>query len=148
MKLVRRFLIVSVALGPFLTSPASAQPDIMTTVLEGLGARTQKFESACGDDIRKFCQTVTPGDGRMIYCMQAHDDKISPACTFELSEMEVDLQEINDGLKEAVRACQGDIAKLCDKTQPGQGRIAACLNANKTSVSRNCVDAIEKIRVK
>jgi hypothetical protein len=148
MKLAPRCLIMPIALGIFLASPAGAQNDTMSTILEKLGARVQKFENACGDEIKRFCQTVTPGGGRMINCMQAHDDKISPACSFELSELEVDLQEVDDQLKQAVRICQGDISKLCDKTQPGQGRLAACLNANRSSVSRGCVEAIEKIQVK
>ena len=57
---------------------AYAQTDIGKTVLEKLTARVAKFESACAKDIKKYCKTVTPGEGRMIYCMQAHEDKISP----------------------------------------------------------------------
>ena len=50
----------------------SAQTDIGKTVLEKLTAKVAKLESACAKDIKKYCKTVTPGEGRMIYCMQAH----------------------------------------------------------------------------
>jgi Cysteine rich repeat len=47
-----------------------------------------------------------------------------------------------------VRVCAGDIQKLCGSTQPGEGRIAACLAANRSSVSAVCVDAVEKLNIK
>ena len=80
--------------------------------------------------------------------MQAHEDKISPGCEVELNEVALNAQATADNLREAVNACQGDIDKYCAKTQPGQGRIAACLAANRTSVSKNCVAAVQKLQEK
>jgi hypothetical protein len=34
---------------------------------------------------------------------------------------------------------------VCGKIQPGQGRIAACLLANKSTASTGCAEAIRKI---
>lgn len=43
----------------------------------------------------------------------------------------------------AVReACKGDIATLCAGVQPGEGRIRACLRANKEKLSDGCRSAI------
>jgi hypothetical protein len=131
-----------------LSSVAFGQTDTMSTVLQKLTARIQKLENSCGDDIKKFCSGVTPGGGHVLYCLEAYEDKISPKCAFELDEAELDVQEIGDGLKEAFHLCQGDIAKLCGDTQPGGGRISACLTSKKASVSQSCVEAIEKMRVK
>ena len=50
-----------------------------------------------------------------------------------------------DALKEAVNACRTDIASKCGTVQPGKGRIAACLVAQKASVSKDCANAIEKV---
>ena len=66
--------------------PVSAQADLGKTILEKLTAKVAKLESACANDIKKYCKTVTPGEGRLIYCMQAHEDKISVKCAFELGE--------------------------------------------------------------
>ena len=131
-----------------LSSFAFGQSDTMSTVLQKLTARIQKLESSCGDDIKKFCSGVTPGGGHVVNCLEAYEDKISPKCSFELDEAELDLQETGDELKEALRLCQGDIAKLCGDTRPGEGRISACLASNKASVSQTCVQAIEKMQVK
>jgi Cysteine rich repeat len=124
---------------------ASAQSDVGKTILEKLTARITKLESACAKDIKKYCRDVTPGEGRMIYCMQAHEDKISVKCAFELEEAATSVQSSADALKDAVIACKAEITGVCGKTVPGQGRIAACLMANKSTASEGCKDAIAKV---
>jgi Cysteine rich repeat len=125
--------------------PVSAQADLGKTILEKLAARVAKLESACASDIKKYCKTVTPGEGRLIYCMQAHEDKISVKCTFELGEAATSVQTTADALKDAVIACKAEITGVCGKTVPGQGRVAACLLSNKSTASAGCADAIKKI---
>lgn len=142
-------LLAKIALIPFgvsLSSVAYAQTDAMNAILERLTAGIQKLEKSCGEDIKKYCATVTPGEGRILYCLQAHEDKISPGCEYDLSEAESQVQATVDRLRAAVNACQGDIDKFCAKTQPGQGRIAACLAANRTSVSKSCVEAVRQLQ--
>ena len=123
----------------------SAQTDLGKTIMEKLTARVAKLESACAKDIKKYCRTVTPGEGRMIYCMQAHEDKISVKCTFELGEAATSVQTAADALKDAVIACKAEISGVCGKILPGKGRIAACLLSNKSTASAGCVEAIQKI---
>jgi cysteine rich repeat protein len=123
----------------------SAQTDIGKTVLEKLTARIAKLESVCAKDIKKYCRTVTPGEGRMIYCMQAHEDKIGIKCAFELGEAATSVQIAADALKDAVIACKAEINGVCGKILPGHGRIAACLLSNKSTASAGCVEAIQKI---
>jgi cysteine rich repeat protein len=127
---------------------AYAQNDAMSNVLQKLISRIEKLQSSCSEDLKQFCSPVTPGGGRLVYCLEAYEDKISAKCAFELEEVELDLQATTEGLKEAVRSCEGDIRKLCGSTQPGEGRIAACLAANRSSVSAGCVDAVEKLNIK
>jgi hypothetical protein len=150
MKIAPRLLAIAVLVPASLTlsGAAFAQSDTMNAVLQKLTARIQKLESSCGADIKKFCSSVTPGGGHIVNCLEAYDDKITPKCAFALDEAELDLQEVGDGLKQALNVCQGDIAKLCGDTKPGEGRISACLSAKKASVSQSCVQAIEKMQVK
>jgi len=124
---------------------ASAETSIAKTIQEKLTAKIEKLERACAKDIKKYCKTVTPGEGRLIYCMQAHEDKISAQCDYELGEAASSLQTSADLLKDAVNACKAEITGVCGKTVPGQGRIAACLIANRSTASKDCVDAIQKI---
>ena len=124
---------------------AQTQADAGKAILEKLTAKVTKLESACAKDIKKYCSNVTPGEGRMIYCMQAYEDKISPKCVFELEEAATSVLTTADALKDAVIACKAEITGVCGKTQPGQGRIAACLLANKSTNSSGCAEAIKKV---
>jgi Cysteine rich repeat len=148
MKITLR-LLAKLGLLPLLAilsaGSVSAQTNVGESILEKLTAKVAKLESACAKDIKKYCSTVTPGEGRMIYCMQAHEDKISPKCDFELGDTASSVQTAADALKDAVIACKAEITGVCGKTPPGQGRIAACLLANKSTASSGCVEAIQKI---
>jgi hypothetical protein len=125
--------------------PASAQTDIGKALQEKLAARITKLENSCADDIKKFCSNVTPGEGRLLYCMHAYEDQISAKCDFELEDAATNVQDAADNLKDAIAACKTEITGVCGNTTPGQGRIAACLMANKSTASKTCVDAIGKI---
>jgi Golgi apparatus protein 1 len=124
---------------------ASAQTNIGKTIVEKLTAKIAKLESSCASDITKYCKDVTPGEGRMIYCMQAHEDKIGPKCAYELGETAGSVQATSDLLKDGVIACKAEIAGVCGKVQPGQGRIATCLIENKSTASKGCAEAIQKV---
>jgi Cysteine rich repeat len=148
MNITFRFLAklgILLSLAILLTGSVSAQSDLGKTILEKLTARVAKLESACSKDIKKYCSNVTPGEGRLVYCMQAYEDKISPSCAFELEDTATSLLTSADALKDAVMACKAEITGVCGKIQPGQGRIAACLLANKSTASTGCAEAIGKI---
>jgi len=138
----------SLFLGITLSSAVYAQPDVTTSLLQKVTAGIQKLESSCGEDIKKYCSTVTPGEGRILHCMQAHEDKISPKCAFDLRETELDIQTTSDQFQQVTNACREDIERLCAKTQPGQGRIAACLAAQASSMSQTCAAAVKGLQAK
>ena len=139
-------MIVLLPLGVSISSAAYAQTDVMNVILERLAAGLKKLDASCGEDIKKYCSAVTPGEGRTLYCMQAYEDKISDGCASVLGEVALQVETTADRFRDAENACRGDIDKFCAKTQPGQGRIAACLAANGTSVSKSCVDAVQKLQ--
>jgi hypothetical protein len=129
-----------------ISSPAYAQTEGINSLLQRLSAGFKKLESTCGEDFKKYCNTVTPGDGRIMLCMQAHEDKISDGCASVLDEVVLQVEATADQLREAVNTCRSDIDKFCAATLPGQGRLAACLTANRTSVSKSCAEAVEKLQ--
>jgi Cysteine rich repeat len=124
---------------------ASAQTNFAKAIQEKLAAEATKMENSCADDIKKYCSDVTPGEGRLLYCMHAHEDKISTKCAYDLEEAAADVQLHADLLKEALSACKAEIGGVCGKTQPGDGRIAACLFANRPTASKACGDVLGKI---
>ncbi len=124
----------------------SAQTSIGKTILDKLKARADKVESACATDIKKYCSKVTPGEGRMIYCMQAFEDKISPKCAFALEEAASSILAAANALKDGVVACKAEINGVCGKIKPGEGRIATCLLENRSTASAGCTEAIAKVQ--
>jgi hypothetical protein len=127
---------------------AQAQTDGTAAMLQKVNAAIQTLEKSCGKDMRKFCRNVTPGQGRILFCMQAYEDKISARCAFDLREAETNIQTVAAQLQQTTEACADDIAKLCGKIQPGQGRISACLASQSASVSPGCAAAVGKLQVK
>ena len=141
--LICAFAVASVLM-PFAGS-AQAQTKLQSKIEDRITVAVKKVEAACGEDLRRFCSTVTPGEGRVLLCLEAHEDKISAKCTFELGEAATSVQTTADALKDAVIACKAEITGVCGKTVPGQGRIAACLLSNKSTASTGCADAIKKV---
>ncbi len=42
--------------------------------------------------------------------------------------------------------CKADVERLCANVQPGEGRIKACLMANKEQMSVGCAQALQKLK--
>src|SRR5689334_1411548 len=41
-----------------------------------------------------------------------------------------------------IRACAGDVARLCSDIEPGGGRIKACIKDNMSKLSAGCMDTM------
>ncbi|TKB70890.1 MAG: hypothetical protein E8D52_02010 [Nitrospira sp.] len=41
---------------------------------------TEGHRLACVDDVKRVCLTVQPGDGRILRCLQAHEQELSEGC--------------------------------------------------------------------
>jgi predicted enzyme related to lactoylglutathione lyase len=111
-------------------------------------AGVQKLQAGCADDAKKFCSTVTPGEGRLFHCIMAHEDQISPKCDYTLFTAMRNLEHALDKLEDVADACGEDIEKSCSNVPEGGGRIAVCLASKKASLSAACQSAIAGIAAK
>jgi Golgi apparatus protein 1 len=144
--LPRRLLAVtaiSLALLAF-GSHANAETAVGKKVADRLAAASEKLKAACGEDLNKYCSSVTPGEGRLIFCLMAHEDKIGEKCDYALYDASRKMEHSLDLIEDAADACWGDIEKHCAKGPVGGGRIAQCLLDNKKSLRAACQTAIEK----
>jgi hypothetical protein len=41
----------------------------------------EKIKQACGDDVKRFCEGVTPGEGRIVQCLEEHAKDLSQDCS-------------------------------------------------------------------
>jgi len=138
---------VSLAVGAMATllvfgTYANAQSDLATRAQARVLAGVKKLEAGCSADVKKFCGTVTPGEGRLFFCILAHEDKLSSRCDYALFDASRNLERALNKVEDAADACWNDIEKNCANIPEGGGRIAACLAAKKASLSSACQTAI------
>lgn len=48
--------------------------------------KAQKIQNTCQDDVQQYCKNISPGQGRMMNCLRANNDKISNSCRAALSQ--------------------------------------------------------------
>lgn len=117
-----------------VSAPAWAQ-DIVATVQEG-----------CKAEIENYCSQVTMGEGRLLACFYAHEDKLSGQCQYALYNASAQLEHAVSALNYVAGQCQNDIQTLCNEVQEiGDGQLLDCLEANKESVSDPCTQAIADV---
>src|SRR4051812_31765533 len=54
--------------------------DNMTKMKAHMQEKMADMKKACQADIDQYCKDVTPGEGREIACLHAHNDKVSAGC--------------------------------------------------------------------
>jgi len=116
-----------------LSGPVMAQ-DIVSTV-----------QSGCTTEIETYCSQVTLGEGRLLACFYAHEDKLSGQCQYALYNASAQLEHAVSALNYVAGQCQNDIVTLCATVQAGEGRILECLEANAEAVSAPCTQAIKDV---
>lgn len=110
-----------------------------------LDAAVKKVEAACSDDLKKYCSTVTPGEGRLILCMQAHEDKVSEKCDYALFDASRKINRALDRIDRAADICWSDIEKYCANIPEGGGGILRCLTDRKASLAPACQAEVGKL---
>ena len=130
-----------------LNTSANAQSELAQRLAARAEAAAKTIQEACSPDVTKFCGQVTPGEGRLVLCMMAHEDKVSNKCDYALYSAVRNIERAIDRIEQTADACWPDIEKQCSDTAPGGGRVAQCLVAKKASLSKECAAAIDKFAV-
>jgi hypothetical protein len=115
----------------FISSQTMAQESLLEHVVK-----------ACESDINSYCSQVTPGNGRMLHCMAAHEDKISGQCQYAFYQAATLLEQIATATAYLASQCATDIEAHCANVELGEGRILACLDENAAEVSDSCKQAV------
>lgn len=45
--------------------------------------RIEQVKQECNADVKKFCQGIKPGAGRILACLKSHQAELAPACAAE-----------------------------------------------------------------
>ena len=142
MSVLRRLSFAVAVYAATMCAGASAQAP--ASLKARVTAAVEKVQKACSADVQKYCGSVTPGEGRLILCMQAHEDKVSAGCDLAIFEASRNLQRTLDRIELVADACWNDIEKHCANMTPGEGQIAQCLQGKKASLSRACGQVLER----
>lgn len=102
-------------------------------------------QKGCSAEIENFCSQVTLGEGRLLACFYAHEDKLSGQCQYALYDASAQLERAVSALNYVAGQCEDDIKAHCASVQLGEGRVLECLNANAETVSAACKQAIADV---
>lgn len=105
----------------------------------------ETFVEGCQVELETYCKDVTPGDGRVLACIFAHEDKISGRCEYALYDAAAQLEQAIAALVHVTTECLDDIQTFCADTPAGDGRIAQCLSDNEAKLSQRCKQAAADI---
>ncbi len=98
---------------------------------------------ACKKELETYCKDVTPGEGRVLACLYAYEDKLSGQCEYSLYDAAVQLERALTALTYVANECRDDLKKFCSDIRPGKGRLLACIDKNEKQVSGRCNTAMK-----
>jgi PRC-barrel domain len=132
------FVSVALLAAGAATSNLSAQ----SSLRDRLASAIETVEEACPEDIKKFCGNVTRAEGRVVICMQAHDDQLSYRCQFGLYRASRNLDRALNRVERIAEACWNDIETQC-KEAP---RIGQCVMDKAQTLTQPCQSVVAGIR--
>ena len=140
MATTRKMAIVSVALlaAVWSSSNASAQ----STLRDRVAGAIETVERGCGGDIEKFCDKVTRGEGRLLLCMQAHEDQLSRRCQFAVYRVSRHLERALNRVERIADACWNDIEAQCGDAD----RIGQCVVQKRAALSQSCQTVVRALQ--
>ena len=135
---INRQIFASVTLSILAFAPAAgwALEDLVKSVQE-----------SCKKEFESYCKQVTPGEGRVLACLYAYQDKLSGRCEYALYDAAAQLERVVGALTYVANECDADLEKHCAAIQPGEGRLAQCLKKNEKNISERCRQAMKDIKL-
>ena len=102
----------------------------------------------CNKEIATYCKGVTPGEGRVLACLFAYEDKLSNRCEYALYDAAAQLERAIAALTFLANECKDDLKTYCSNIKPGEGRLINCIDKNMEKVSSRCKQAIKDVSKK
>jgi hypothetical protein len=121
---------------------------VQTSIAPAQNSVVENVVKACQAEIESYCSQVTPGQGRMLACFYAHENKLTVQCINALYDGMATLERAVEAISYVAGQCREDIQSQCAATVPGEGRIAECLLNKKAELSSRCSGAIDEVGLK
>ncbi len=136
---MRNSMVLMVIIGMVIvfSGVASAQQSLVDSVVKG-----------CDKELKTFCKDVTPGEGRVLACLYAFEDKLSGQCEYALYDAAVQLERVVNAVAYAANECREELTKYCSDIKPGEGRLLQCIEKNDAKISKRCKQALKDTGLK
>jgi Golgi apparatus protein 1 len=132
----QRLALALVASFGFAAGGATAAEDIVASAQE-----------ACKAELDSYCKSVSPGGGRILHCLAAHEDKLSGRCVYGLYRASAQLDQFVASFEHVANACMADVKQYCGDVPVGEGRVAQCLKQNEAKASKECQQAMKDTKM-
>lgn len=129
--MIRKLKLVLGIFALSAAAPAMAQDSLLEYVL-----------TSCEADLKQYCSQVTPGEGRLLHCAAAHEDKLSGQCSYALYQAASLLEQLAVAIAYVAQSCETEIKTMCGDVKAGEGRIMSCLEGNSESLGDACKKAL------
>ena len=93
------------------------------------------IQSHCGKELKTHCGGITKGQGRILACLYAREDKLSAKCGNAVMNSVERLGVALGALANVIRVCEPDTRRLCNGVVAGNGNLVGCLATARPSVS-------------
>src|SRR5690349_12178955 len=117
--------LTALAVGSMIVIASSAAP------AKGKQSIADQVKEGCKTELESFCKDVTPGEGRLLACLYAFEKKLSSGCEYALYDASLQLERAAAAFSHGVNECHADLEKHCKGVEPGEGRIADCMQKHK-----------------
>ena len=118
------------------------------TALAAQKGPVEVVTEGCKKEIDTYCKGITPGQGRILACLFAFEDKLSNRCEFALYDAASQLERAVNALAYMAGECRDDLKKYCGDVKPGEGRLLNCIDRNGEKLSARCKQAMADVRLK
>jgi Cysteine rich repeat len=108
----------------------------------------EQVAKGCDQEITTYCKEVTPGEGRVLACLYAHEDKLSGQCEYALYDAVAQLERALTALTYVANECRDDMMSYCADINPGEGRLLSCLDKNSAKINKRCTQAMKDTGLK
>lgn len=114
---------------------------------ETANAQSRAIAADCAGELKTFCSKVRPSGNRLVACLIAFEDKVSPRCRLTAYLASGNLGNRMKELQSMAKVCSSDILQYCSKVPAGGGRIYDCLKSNRATLTDECRNGMPRFEV-
>lgn len=117
-----------------LCSPSFLLPDPHSKNIN----KDPRLAEACKEDSDKFCNNIFAQDGGVASCLASVKKDLTGKCRAQLDRVLRDKAYDYRYDPMLYTACKDDAKTVCGDTEPGQGRVIACMREKRFQLSWDC----------